>query len=130
MKKSLLVISILFILTTTTPLQEAQSNQGFQTIPDEAIRLRILANSDGDKDQHIKRLVRDEVNVYIEELVKEIADIEVARKAIADALPELRAIVHDTLKTNGIDETFTVDYRSNVTFPLKIYDNFVYPAGE
>ena len=33
-------------------------------IPDEAIRLRILANSDNDEDQKLKRQIRDAVNVY------------------------------------------------------------------
>ena len=39
-------------------------------IPDEAIRLRILANSDKEADQSVKRLIRDEVNADITEWVK------------------------------------------------------------
>lgn len=107
-----------------------QPEEEIQTIPDEAIRLRILANSDAEEDQHVKRLVRDQVNLYISELVKDIDDIKEARKTIAAHLPELREIVKETLAKNDITDSFTVDYASDVTFPMKVYDNFVYPAGE
>ena len=121
---------IFLIVSSTGPIKEVASSQTIQTIPDEAIRLRILANSDDEKDQEIKRLVRDEVNVYIEELVMEMDDIEEAREAIAAHLPNLKDIVQETLNEKGITDSFTVEYKSNVSFPLKVYDDYVYPAGE
>src|SRR5699024_7945579 len=43
---------------------------------------------------------------------------------------ELRDIVKETLGENDVTDSFTVDYRSDVSFPLKVYDQYVYPAGE
>lgn len=129
MKKGIVFLLItIFILLPQVPQNASSHTQ--QMIPDEAIRLRILANSDSDEDQQIKRLVRDEVNAYISELVQSIDDIEEARNTIRTHVPELEAIVEATLKEAAIDPIYTVKYRSDVSFPLKMYDDYIYPAGE
>ena len=51
-------------------------------IPDEAIRLRILANSDNDKDQEVKRAIRDAVNAEITTWVEDLTSIDDARAII------------------------------------------------
>src|SRR5699024_112510 len=51
-------------------------------------------------------------------------------KMIHDHVPEIEEIVQETLKTAEASDIFEVEYDSNVSFPTKIYDNFVYPAGE
>jgi stage II sporulation protein R len=112
------------------PGKKIESEVDLQTIPDDAIRLRILANSDEEADQAMKRLVRDNVNAYISDLVVEIADIEEARNMIQENLPEIRSIVAETLDSHHEEIPFTVDYSDNVTFPMKMYDHYLYPAGE
>lgn len=133
MKKEILFI-IFIVLTGCSTEPNGGSNinseSTFQTIPDDAIRLRILANSDSEQDQYIKRLVRDEVNEFITDLVEEIDNIEEARELIADNVQNIRHIVQETLSKLEVSDSFTVEYSSNVTFPMKVYDNFVYPAGE
>lgn len=133
MKKGILfIIFIVFtgFVVEKSEVSEISPENTFQTIPDEAIRLRILANSDSEQDQHIKRLVRDDVNEFITDLVEEIDNIEEARELIADNVPIIKHIVQETLNNLGVSDSFTVEYSSNVTFPMKVYDNFVYPAGE
>lgn len=125
---------IVFLMITMVvwlqPLYE-QTTEDIQEIPDEAIRLRILANSDEEEDQQIKRQVRDEVNAYINELVVEIADIEEARQTIRQHVPRLEEVVESTLEEAGLAEVnYTVEYRSDVAFPMKRYDDYIYPAGE
>ncbi|WP_153463529.1 stage II sporulation protein R [Sediminibacillus terrae] len=103
---------------------------GYQVIPDEAIRLRILANSDSASDQALKRLIRDRVNADITKWVGDISDIDEARELIQDKLPEIEAIVKQVLEEKGSNQTYQVEYGSNVTFPDKVYGSYVYPAGE
>lgn len=67
-------------------------------IPDEAIRLRILANSDNDEDQKLKRQIRDAVNKQITDWVKDITSIEEARRLIRSKLPEIKEIAKQTMK--------------------------------
>ncbi|ASK62071.1 stage II sporulation protein R [Virgibacillus phasianinus] len=134
MKKILFFVLIFFILFLSMPAngasQPTEDKKGYQVIPDEAIRLRILANSDGDRDQEVKRTVRDAVNANISKWVKDISDINEARELIQARLPEIKSIVADTLKEEDKDQTFEVKYGPNVTFPTKLYGNYIYPAGE
>lgn len=111
-------------------IAEANAAGTIQMIPDEAIRLRILANSDSDGDQQVKLAVRDNVNAYVSELVQQIDHIEKAREVVASHVSEISRIVERTLKEYNLEQTFEVAYRTNVTFPLKVYGPYLYPAGE
>ena len=136
MKKLVFFIFIIIILWTSlagwTPLeyQEHEETLDYQVIPDEAIRLRILANSDQEKDQQIKHKVRDEVNQVISSWVEEITDIEEARQLIQERLPEVDQLVGEVLQASGENREYTVDYGNNITFPMKLYGDYLYPPGE
>lgn len=109
---------------------EQTENLDYQVIPDEAIRLRILANSDEEKDQQIKREVRDEVNRIVSRWVADITDIEEARELIQERLPEIDELVGEVLQESYENREYTVDYGKNITFPMKLYGDYLYPAGE
>ncbi|ELK49035.1 stage II sporulation protein R [Halobacillus sp. ACCC02827] len=127
----LLSLSIILIVLPWGQRTDAdQTGENYQVIPDEAIRLRILADSNAPEAQALKREVRDRVNAEITEWVEELTSIEAARQLIQDRLPELEAIVAQTLEDNGVEQTYHVDYGKNVTFPTKLYGPFIYPAGE
>ncbi|MDC3425044.1 stage II sporulation protein R [Aquibacillus sp. 3ASR75-11] len=136
MKKAIFIVISFFILLgsfpTTSASERGKTTQGesFQVIPDEAIRLRILANSDDNVDQTIKRTIRDEVNAYISKWVTDIEDIKEARQVIQKRLPELKEIVGTTLEEAGVDQSYQVEYGKNVSFPTKLYGPYIYPAGE
>ncbi|MFZ7756717.1 stage II sporulation protein R [Bacillus thuringiensis] len=104
--------------------------KGPSVIPKEAVRLRILANSDSDKDQALKRKLRDEVKAQIDGWVADLTSFEEARKVIQSHIPEIEKTVENTLKREGSKESFQVKFSKNVKFPTKVYGNFIYPAGE
>lgn len=105
---------------------EAVTNDDYQVIPDDAIRLRILANSDSTEDQAMKEKVRDAVNLEITEWVADITDIEEARALIQDNLAEIEKVIHDVVGNSD----FAVAYDDEITFPMKLYGDYLYPAGE
>lgn len=134
MKKQLLVLIYIFLLLIGAILNlykepVAASGQEQMVIPDEAIRLRILANSNSDEDQQLKRKIRDEVNKEITQWVAELTSVEAARQLIQSRLPDIEAIVEDTLEKENREQTYSVNF-DNVSFPTKLYGNFIYPAGE
>src|SRR5699024_10893568 len=55
---------------------------------------------------------------------------EKARQLIESRLPEIRSIVSDVLEAENSGQSYTVNYGKNVSFPVKLYDNLLYPAGE
>ncbi|MDY0409503.1 stage II sporulation protein R [Virgibacillus soli] len=134
MKKLVFFTFIAIILFFTMPVFGQSTNKKevleFQVIPDEAIRLRILANSDTDLDQDLKHKVRDRVNEEITNWVQDMTDIQDARTLIRENLSKIEAVIGETLAEAENNENFNVKYDKNVTFPAKIYGNYLYPAGE
>ncbi|MGM9925882.1 MAG: stage II sporulation protein R, partial [Bacillus sp. (in: firmicutes)] len=124
------VLCMTAILTILAPKWEnAQASQEAAVIPDEAIRLRILANSDSRQDQQIKRAIRDEVNVHITEWVQDLTSIEAAREVIQGHLPDIRRIAEDYVKEQGVAQQVEVEF-GKANFPTKLYGEYIYPAGE
>jgi stage II sporulation protein R len=98
-------------------------------IPEQSIRLRILANSDSIEDQVMKRLVRDAVIAQMNTWVKEPDGIERARLVVLEQLPALEALVKRELAVHGYYYAVRVEL-GKVPFPTKMYGNRVYPAGD
>ncbi|WP_217586398.1 stage II sporulation protein R [Lentibacillus saliphilus] len=126
----MMTVILIFSLPNTGVSQDASSAYDYEVIPDDAIRLRILANSDQDADQQLKHEIRDAVNAQITEWVEEMTDIDAARRLIESKIPVIKETVERVLAENGSDQDHTVEYGSNVTFPVKLYGSFLYPAGE
>ena len=98
-------------------------------IPDEAIRLRILANSDSEKDQTVKKAIRDEVNANITEWVKDLTSLDTARDVINSHLPDIQTIAERYVAEHGLDQEVAVSF-GPAQFPTKLYGQYLYPAGE
>ena len=134
MKKLVFFAFIFFILFFTQPIkgvgQHIEPTDDYQVIPDDAIRLRILANSDTEVDQDLKRLVRDRVNEQITVWVQDIDEIEEARALIQKRIPDIEAIIAQVLKEENANNEFEVEYGKNISFPTKLYGSYLYPAGE
>lgn len=102
------------------------------TIPQNSIRLRILANSDGAGDQVVKRRVRDAVVEQMNEWVGQLENpqsLGEARQVIRKNMPAIEAQIAKTLKENGKSYDYKVEL-GTVPFPTKMYGGAVYPAGD
>ncbi|MDQ0214158.1 stage II sporulation protein R [Oikeobacillus pervagus] len=124
----LLLLTIGTILSLYIPKQETAA-QDTIVIPNEAIRLRILANSDSSEDQQLKRKIRDEVNVHITKWVSDLTSLEDARSLLKEKLPEIQQIAKQVMEREKMNQELKVDF-GKVKFPTKLYGQFLYPAGE
>nr|WP_312857273.1 stage II sporulation protein R [Neobacillus endophyticus] len=124
----LILLSFGTMLSLYMPKTEAAAKESI-VIPGEAIRLRILANSDLDADQALKRKVRDAVNAQITLWVQDLTSMEKARVVIKEKLPEIKAIAEKVVQEQGSNQTVKVQF-GKVQFPTKLYGQFLYPAGE
>lgn len=124
-KKGLIILFITFYsVFFTTSISIAKT----EVIPDEAVRLRILANSDSKKDQEMKRKIRDEVNAQILTWVHDLTSFEEAKKVIQKNMPEVEKTVADILKEEKKSVSYKVEFKKS-KFPTKAYGNIIYPAG-
>ncbi|MRG86214.1 stage II sporulation protein R [Salinibacillus xinjiangensis] len=105
-----------------------EQNSEYKVIPDESIRLRILAHSNSEKDQELKREIRDRVNAEITTWVNDLNSISSARELIESRLGEIEKIVEQTLAEKNINQTFDLEF-GDVQFPTKVYGGKVYPGG-
>jgi len=134
MKRKNLAIIYLFILSIGTilslyiPKNEVTANDAL-VIPNDAIRLRILANSDSSKDQAIKRLIRDEVNKEITNWVSHLTSKEEAREVIKSGIPHIQRIAEQVMEEENVNQSVKVEF-GVVDFPTKLYGQFLYPAGQ
>jgi stage II sporulation protein R len=125
----LISLAVMFLFfETQTKVANATMNASVK-IPEESIRLRILANSNTDADQKLKREIRDEVNAQITTWVDELHSLDEAREIIRQQLPVIEEIVENKLNEAGIEKTFSVEL-NEVAFPTKMYGDFIYPAGK
>jgi stage II sporulation protein R len=124
----LLILSLGTILSLYIPKNEAIAKEAV-VIPGDAIRLRILANSDKGSDQALKRQVRDAVNAKISLWVKDLTSLDKAKSVIKSKLPEIQAIAEKVVRDQGANQTVHVKF-GKVQFPTKLYGEFLYPAGD
>ena len=96
-------------------------------IPKESIRLRVIANSNSEQDQAIKKEVSKRLVKELKQNQKET--LEETRKYIKKELPTFEKIISRTLQENQIDKDFKIQYGNNY-FPKKEYDNIIYEEGE
>lgn len=124
----ILVLVIGTVASLILPKMEVAQATDPLVIPDEAIRLRILANSDKEKDQAIKREIRDAVNEEINEWVAELTSLDEARALMISRLDIIEEIAEQKLKEANIDDTVQVNF-GEAQFPTKLYGQYLYPAG-
>lgn len=127
-----LIIFSIMILMMSWEGQKIDSAAAEGRIPQESIRLRILANSDKAGDQVVKRRVRDAVIKQIDGWVTELDNpqsLDAARGVIREHMDEIEGLVGKTLASSGKRYSYKVEL-AVVPFPTKMYGSAVYPAGD
>lgn len=124
MKK--IILLLLSILTISILLQTTEKDE--IVIPDNAIRFRVLANSNSIYDQNVKIQVRNIVQNRILELTKDSKTINDTRNIIKNNENEIKQIVSNKLTELNYDKKYDVNYGYNY-FPNKKYKGINYKEG-
>lgn len=98
-------------------------------LSERVVRLHVLANSDGEKDQALKLKVRDRVLARATELLTQAGDRGEAETLLRSALPELEELAARELRASGCDYPVRAEL-TDTEFPTREYDGFTLPAGE
>lgn len=124
-----LVVFVLIMLIMSWETGRMDTAIASGEIPQEAIRLRILANSDSPADQAVKRVVRDEIVKAMGGWVSGPQTIEEARQTILAHMPEIKRITAEVLASRGFSYGSDAEL-GIVPFPTKMYGSEMYPAGD
>ena len=119
MKKVLIISIILVTILTLTKTSEQV------LIPDEAIRFRVIANSDSNIDQQTKLKIKSELEKNIFEDLKDKNNLYETRNTLTNNLHKYEQLVSNNLSNN---EKFSINYGINY-FPEKEYKGVKYKEG-
>ena len=92
-------------------------------IPNDAIRIRIIANSNSVSDLYEKKKLKEEIESDIYDLVKSVDNISEARLSIKNNMDNINKIVGSKISD------YKIDYGMNY-FPKKVYKGVIYDEGK
>ena len=98
-------------------------------IPDGAIRVRVIANSNSLYDQSIKMKVKDYIEKNISTLLLSVTDIDEARDIINSNISSLNNGIDNIFNDNNYNMDYNVNFGNNY-FPDKEYKGVIYKEGE
>ena len=122
MKKIMIFLAIVMVLLVNHVKAEEV------VIPKEAIRIRVIANSNSNDDQYVKGQVRKELQKEMVSLLKEATSIEEVRTILNKNIKDFDFIVEKVLKDNNVNLKFDVNYGLNY-FPEKEFKGITYDEG-
>lgn len=123
MKKIVLIIAII-----TSILIYSEIKKDTVVIPNSAIRLRVIPNSNSAQDQNIKKQVKTYLEKNTYNILKDEKSIKEARKKINENIPVIEENVDRIFKDNNYDVSYNVNYGYNY-FPSKTYRGITYKEG-
>lgn len=124
MKKSIVLLLIIFIFYMFVSKGMVKG----LNIPNDALRIRIIPNSNSEFDQSVKRSVRDKIKITMYDLLKNAKDSEEASNIIKSNLD----LVDNDVKMILNDYNYEIDYNVNYGynyFPEKEYKGIKYEEG-
>ena len=114
------IIVLLFFITVLISL--TSGNTSGILIPSDAIRFRIIANSNSLEDQTTKINIRKEIEPVFAEMLESSTSKEETKKLINQNIPRFEEIIE------SYNVEYSIDYGNNF-FPEKEYKGIIYPEG-
>ena len=124
MKKILIILAtIIMILILNKDLGE-----GIVLIPNNSIRVRVIANSNSISDQYEKNKIKEEIQIYLEDLLKDVKTKKETETLLKNNINDIDKIVEDSLKEMNNETIYNINYGKNF-FPKKEYKGVSYESG-
>lgn len=124
MKKTMIVVGICLIMISLI-----SNNSNKVIIPKEAIRFRVIANSNSNIDQSKKKKIAKELSYDVVDILSKTNSIEEARKTLQSNINNFETTVKEIVKEENYETTVNIDY-GNHYFPEKTYKGVTYEEGE
>ena len=124
MKKTLtLLISIISFYIIFSNIVTAN-----HLIPEDAIRIRVIPNSNKNEDQEMKNKVTNILKEDMYNLLKNVKGTEKAKEIINNNIPNIETKITKLFDTNNYNQTFNINFGLNY-FPSKEYKGITYSDG-
>lgn len=124
MKKIMILLAIIMIPLIISKETDAETI----VIPKDSIRIRIIANSNSLVDQNEKNIVRDKIQIFLEEILKDVNTKEETKSILYSNLDNIDNLINDTLKEINSNVSYNIKLGNNY-FPKKEYKGTTYESG-
>lgn len=124
MKQTFLILIIIFIVYYIIGMVSEEVIK----IPEEAIRFRVIANSNTKEDQDIKYEVKDEVEEYMASLLQNVDNIDESRMIISSNLDNIDKKINTVFTNKNYSNDYMVNFGLNY-FPQKEFKGITYDEG-
>lgn len=124
MKKIIILLTTIFVFYVLVSDALASA----LTIPDDALRVRIVPNSNSNYDQQIKLKVKNNLEPKLYNLLKDANNSNEAKDIIENNILIIKNNVKTTLEQEKYNKNFAVNYGYNY-FPEKEYKGVKYKEG-
>ena len=124
MKKTILLfifISLFYIFISNVMAKTIE-------IPDDAIRIRIIPNSNKYHDQEIKNKVKDKIQIKMYKMLKTKKNSEEAEVIIKNNLESIDKNIKKILEKENYNKEYKINFGYNY-FPKKEYKGVIYKEG-
>lgn len=121
MKKITVIIAIIIVILSVNKQQNV-------IIPKDSIRFRVIANSNSESDQALKKQVVSNLKDEIISLEFTPKNLSSSREKIQKELPKFENIVKNTIKESNSSTSYSINYGQNY-FPEKEYKGLTYKEG-
>ena len=123
MKKIILILTLIVVIFIYKEIKNTET-----IIPDTAIRLRVIPNSNSILDQNMKSKVKKYLEKSTYNLIKDDDNKEIAKEKIKNSIPDIEESINQIFSENNYDMNFSVNYGLNY-FPQKEYRGLKYKEG-
>ena len=121
-----LILIILTIVTIYVVYNNVKAEE--IVIPNTAIRLRVIPNSNNLLDQEMKAKVKEYLEANLYKNFANVNNIDEARTMINNNIPKIEEDITSIFNENNYDMNFKVKYGNNY-FPKKEYKGITYEEG-
>ena len=122
MKKAIIILTILVTILSLNKEEKVE-------IPKDSIRFRVVANSNSEKDQTIKKKIVNNLKENISLLEYNNKSLKSSRNNIKKIIPKFSEVVDKTLTDEQENITYNINYGMNY-FPEKEYKGTIYKEGK
>lgn len=121
MKKMIILLVVLSVIANGVKADN-------YVIPDDAIRLRVIPNSNSEYDQSIKLKVKNLLEYKMYNMLKNTNGVKKAREIIKSNITDIDKDINELLIKENYDLSYTINYGKNY-FPKKEYRGVTYNEG-
>ncbi len=120
------IIAFIIIITSIVVFQDLKNQK--IVIPEDAIRFRIIANSNSKEDQQIKKNVKKSIEPEIKKIMVSSLSLTNSREELKNNIPLLQNKIEKELLEEKSSQKVNINYGYNY-FPKKEYKDIIYKEG-